>query len=205
VPPESDDRSTTSRSGAPPRGRPSRRLVWIVAGLGGAVVVAAIVVFTASNPPDPPEAGTPASGEAPEFQLDDVRDPDGTVALADFRGRPLVVNFFAAWCVPCRREMPALESAYQQVKDDVGFVGIDTEDIRSDGLALLEETEVTYPAAFDPDGKVARDFGVIGMPTTVFVSPTGEKLEQVTGEITEERLLAAIERLFADERPSPRD
>ncbi len=195
---EGDHPSPTSLTGMPARRRSTRR-DWIAAGLASAVVVTLVIVFTASNPPEPPEEGTPVSGQAPAFELEDVRDPDRTVALADFSGRPVVVNFFAAWCVPCRREMPALESAYQQVKERVAFVGIDTEDIRSDGLTLLEETGVTYPAAFDPDGDVARGFGVIGMPTTVFVSPAGEKLEQVTGEITEERLLAAIERLFGDD------
>lgn len=61
---------------------------------------------------------------------------------------------------------------------------------------LLEETGVSYPAGFDPEGNVARDFGIYGMPTTVFVSADGDMIERVTGEMTEERLLAALERLF---------
>jgi cytochrome c biogenesis protein CcmG/thiol:disulfide interchange protein DsbE len=199
VPGDAEDSATTEIVADSPRPQRRRRLAWALAAAASLVVVAVVVALTASNPPEPPETGTRVSGQAPAFALEGVHDPAETVALADFRGRPVVVNFFAAWCVPCRREMPALESAYQQVKEHVAFVGIDTEDIRADGLALLEETGVTYPAGFDPDGKVARDFGVIGMPTTVFVSPTGEKLEQVTGELTEDRLLATIERLFGDD------
>jgi cytochrome c biogenesis protein CcmG/thiol:disulfide interchange protein DsbE len=186
--------ASTDRS----RRHPWRRRVWLLAGLASVAVVAAVVVAVRSDPPEPPERGTPVSGQAPHFELEGLRNPDRTVSLADFRGRPVVVNFFAAWCAPCRREMPALESAHQKVKDDIAFVGIDNQDIRSDALALLEETGVTYPAGFDPRGDVARAFGILGMPTTVFVSADGEMVERVTGEMTEERLLATIDRLFGN-------
>ncbi|MGH9048227.1 MAG: TlpA family protein disulfide reductase [Acidimicrobiia bacterium] len=175
--------------------------MWVLAVVVGAAVVAGTVALASSDPPSPPEQGTPVSGEAPQFELEGLRDPDRTMSLSDFRGRPVVLNFFASWCAPCRREMPAFESAYEKVKDDVAFVGIDNQDIRSDGVALLEETGVSYPAVFDPEGDVAREFVVLGMPTTIFVSPEGEMLERVTGEMNEDRLLAAIDRLFPGERP----
>ncbi|MGH9013217.1 MAG: TlpA family protein disulfide reductase [Acidimicrobiia bacterium] len=172
------------------------RVRWLVVGLGAVAVIVTVTVLVGSNPPTPPERGTPRSGQAPAFELEDLREADRTISLASYRGRPVVVNFFASWCAPCRREMPAFQSVYQKVKGEVAFVGIDNQDIRSDGLALLEETDVTYPAGFDPEGKAARDFGILGMPTTLFISADGEMLEQVTGEMTEERLLATIDRLF---------
>lgn len=192
------------RSGEPARGpgasrrRAWWRTGWLFTGIAAAIVIVTVTVLVGSNPPPAPERGTRLSGAAPAFELEGLRDPQRTVSLADFRGRPVVVNFFASWCAPCRREMPALESVYQQVKGDVAFVGIDNQDIRSDALALLEETDVSYPAGFDPDGKVAQAFGIYGMPTTVFVSADGDMLERVTGEMTEERLLATIDRLFGD-------
>lgn len=175
-----------------------RRGKWLIAAVVAGSVIVTVAVLVGASPPSPPERGTPLSGAAPAFELEGLRDPERTVSLSDFEGRPVVVNFFAAWCAPCRREMPALESVYEQVKGDVAFVGIDTRDIRSDALALLEETGVSYPAGIDPEGKVAERLGIYGIPTTVFVSAGGALLEQVTGEMTEERLLATIGRLFGD-------
>lgn len=189
------------RSKAPiqrPRWRRMRGRLAIGAGLVVAAAVLAFVVVAGSESVSPPERGARVSGQAPSFELEGLRDQKRTVSLAGFLGRPVVVNFFAAWCAPCRREMPAFQSVYEDVEPDVALVGIDTRDIRSDGLALLRDTGVTYPAGFDPDGEVAREFGVVGMPTTVFVSADGEMLERVTGEMSAERLRATIERLFAD-------
>ncbi len=177
------------------------RVRWLVVGLAAVGVIVTAAGLVGSNPPEAPDRGTPRSGRAPEFELEDLRDADRTISLASYRGRPLVVNFFASWCAPCRREMPAFQSVYREVKGEVAIVGIDNQDIRSDGLALLEETDVTYPAAFDSEGNVARNFGILGMPTTLFVSADGEMLEQVTGEMTEERLLATIDRLFTEKKP----
>jgi len=138
-------------------------------------------------------------GPAPEIVLPDLRDRDASISIVEFRGTPLVVNFFAAWCAPCRREMPAFQSVYEDVDDQVEFVGIDNRDIRSDALALVRETGVSYRLAFDPDGDAARTFAVLAMPTTVFVSADGEMLERVYGEMSEEQLRRNIRRLFGIE------
>jgi len=173
----------------------------------GIVVVSVVVVVgvalsvqaTVDEPVARPVRGSsvPGGGEAaPEFVLESLRDPDQSVSLGDFRGTPLVVNFFASWCAPCRREMPAFQAAYRLLQDDVRFLGIDNQDIRGDGLALVRESGVRYELAFDPDGTAARSFGIRGMPTTVFVAADGTILERVTGEMTQRDLRRTVRRLF---------
>ncbi|MPY94947.1 MAG: redoxin domain-containing protein [Acidimicrobiia bacterium] len=116
---------------------------------------------TASRPRRTRRALRHGDGEpAPTFRLPDLRDPARDIALADFAGRPVVLNFWAAWCGPCRREMPAFERLHHQLGDRVAFVGINHQDGRSDALALLAETGVTYPSAHDPAGEVAQAYGL---------------------------------------------
>jgi len=76
------------------------------------------------------------------------------------------------------------------------ILGVNHQDNRSAALDLVAETGVRYPAGFDPDGEVARSYGLFGMPTTLFISPDGSLLERRTGEISEKQLVATIDRLF---------
>jgi len=135
-------------------------------------------------------------GQAPLFDLPNVREGERKVALASFRGKPVVINFFASWCIPCRQEMPALEAEYQRVRSRVAFIGVDNQDSRNDGLQLLNKTSVQYPAGFDPNGTVAAAYGLFGMPTTIFVSPAGKILERRTGAFTRPELQQTLDRLF---------
>lgn len=113
-----------------------------------------------------------------------------------FRGRPLVVNLFASWCVPCRKELPAFRAVSEQLGARVAFLGVNHQDNRKSGQDMLAEFGIRYPAGYDPDGKVAADYGLVGMPSTLFVSPDGRLLETHTGELTRRQLEDAISRLF---------
>ena len=134
--------------------------------------------------------------EAPMFRIEDLRDPARSVALTDADGRPMVLNFWASWCDPCRREMPALEDVYEQVRPRISFVIIDNQDARAPALALLQATGVQYPSGFDPSGAVARDYGLYGMPTTVFIAPGGRIVGRIIGELTADRLRSAMSSAF---------
>lgn len=138
-------------------------------------------------------------GQAPAFTLANVRPGEPEVALADFLGRPVVMNVWASWCTPCRREMPALAAAHRRLGDLVAFVGVNHQDTRDLAIELLDETGVGYPSGYDPDGSVARDYGLFGMPTTIFIEADGELLERRTGEISGKDLEATILRLFLSE------
>ncbi len=133
--------------------------------------------------------------EAPSFNLVDLVHPSQSVSLQEFRGHPLVVNFWASWCPPCRKEMPALAQVAHQLKGKVDFVGLDTQDQRSAGLAFAKSTHVHYPLAFDTV-QVGSSYGVYGLPTTFFVSPSGQILGKQVGGLTKSRLLALIHQIF---------
>lgn len=145
-------------------------------------------------------AGDDASASAPSFEVPDLRDPARTVSLDDFRGRPVVLNFFAAWCVPCREELPELVEAAARHRETVAFVGVDYQDSRSQALDLLEEFEVGYPAGYDPEGRVGAAYGVRGMPLTVFIDRHGTIVRRVDGRVDGDDLREGIAELVGGAR-----
>lgn len=172
----------------------SRRRLWWLVGAVVAVVGLGLAGWT-FRAPEPGSPGTGLSGQAPPIELARL-DAPGTVSLGELRGRPVVVNFFASWCVPCRNELPAFREVAGQLGDRVAFLGINHRDERKAAQALLAEFRIPYPAGYDPEGKVAVAFSLLGMPSTVFVSAEGQLLERHTGELSRAQLEAAVERLF---------
>jgi cytochrome c biogenesis protein CcmG/thiol:disulfide interchange protein DsbE len=173
-------------------GRSRRRRLVIAGSLAGLAVAVGLLAIVLSREP----ATGPARQPAVTFELENVRREEPPVSLADYRGRPVVLNFFASWCVPCRREMPDFEAVHDRLGNRVAFVGVNHQDQRPAALDLLEETGVTYPSGFDPRGTVAGAYGLFGMPTTIFISPDGRVLERRTGEMSKRELEATIRRLF---------
>jgi thiol-disulfide isomerase/thioredoxin len=176
--------------------RRRRRLLWLLGALvlvGGSVGVA----FATSDDLAKPDRDTvKLAGAAKIFSLEDVRPGHPPVRLLDFQGKPVVLNFFGSWCSPCLREMPDFQAVAQRYKGRVAFVGVTFSDTRPQAEAVLHRTGVTYPAAFDPESKVALAYGLTGMPTTVFISPQGKLLERAQGELNEPQLEKILERLY---------
>ena len=116
----------------------------------------------------------------PDFFLPDPAGKKTT--LKDFRGKVVLLNFWASWCIPCREEMPAMERLYQQYKNK-GFtiVAVDVKDSRKDALAFLKELKITYPIMLDADGEVGLLYGAWGLPTTYLIGPKGEGLGRIWG------------------------
>lgn len=104
------------------------------------------------------------------------------ISLKDFRGRVVLLNFWASWCLPCREEMPAMELLYQEFKDQ-GFVllAVNVKDKQKDALAFVKELKLTYPVLFDPEGEVGLLYGAWGLPTTYLIGRQGEGLARVWG------------------------
>jgi len=169
-----------------------RRIVLAAIALAIVAIVAIVVVVRA---PFQTTTREEANRRALTFEVPDLVRPAETVALADFRGRPVVLNFWASWCVPCRREMPAFQAVHERVGGRVAFVGMNHQDSRADALVLLRTTGADYPSGFDPRGRVAVAYELFGMPTTVFVGADGRIRRQQTGALSERDLERAIEDL----------
>lgn len=117
-------------------------------------------------------AGTD-SGVATNFTLDSLTDGD-EISLEDFRGKGVVLNFWATWCGPCREEMPLFEETWKKYKDkDVVFLGIDVMDDKDNASEFLETIGITYPNLYDPSGKVSGKYKVIALPATFFIDKEG--------------------------------
>ena len=133
-----------------------------------------------------PGAGEPVDGGLPELTLPCLGGgPD--VALSSLRG-PLVINLWQAFCEPCRKEMPALESFHQKYGDQVAVLGIDFNDVNPAGaLQLAEDTKATYPSIADPGGELMAEetFAVVrrGLPAFVFVDESGAVVGQASGGV----------------------
>lgn len=132
----------------------------------------------------------------PSFELPDLRDPSRTVSSADLEGSPAVVNFFASWCAPCKRELPTLAAAARRLEGRVRFLGVDHEDVRDEGAALLDRYDIPYPAGYDPDGTVLLKLAKKGLPVTVFVAPDGRIVSLKLGELSEAELDDRIDQLL---------
>lgn len=136
------------------------------------------------------------AGAAPIFRLEEVRKGRPAVRLSQFKGRPVVINFFGSWCPPCLRELPDFQAVSERYKGKVVFIGVTNNDTRPGAVRVLERSGVTYRAAFDAKGEVAFDYALRAMPTTVFVSPKGKLLERAERALSEQQLETIIERLF---------
>jgi thiol-disulfide isomerase/thioredoxin len=147
--------------------------------------VAGVIGATISKPDE-----APAASDAVDASLEML--DGGTASLADYRGRPLVVNFFASWCAPCLAEMPGFEQVHQDLADDVGFLGVNLQDPAENGRLVVEHTGVSYDIARDPDGSLFVQLGGFAMPTTVFIDKTGVIVDLHSGELTADALRARI-------------
>ncbi len=144
--------------------------------------------------PDQPAAMdvSTGTGPLPVATFTDLRDPEVEVSTTDWVGTPTVVNFWATWCAFCIEEMPALQSASQQLEGRVRFVGIDRQDPRDEALAFLDETGVTYDQVASPSGEYYTTIGARGMPTTLFVDADGVVQFRHTGPLTESEVLELV-------------
>ncbi len=136
-----------------------------------------------------------ANSPAPDFQLSTL---DGkSVRLSDLRGKVVVINFWASWCVPCQEEQPSLEAMWQHYKDQgVTFLGVDIQDNQHDALGYIDRYKVSYPNVADTSGAVYINYGVVGMPETYVVSRQGTIQQKLVGPVDVAQLAQTLQELL---------
>jgi len=150
---------------------------WMRFGLIGLTAVFLATAASAAGDEPAPTFALPGRGGA-------------TVDLTQYKGQVVMINFWASWCVPCRQEMPLLDSIYKKYKP-LGFtlLSVNVEPEQKDAESFLKQTPVTFPVVFDAKSKVSGLYNVQGMPTTVFVDRKGNvRLMHVSYKTGDENL-----------------
>lgn len=177
--------------------RRKRLIAW---GAGVVVLIVAIGLLVLVAPSD--DGSTQATGRAAIGEVApaiEMVDFDGvTLTLEEYRGTPVVLNFWASWCPFCVAEMPDFERVSQDFGDDVVFIGVNLRDDSAQAVSLAGETGVTYRLAADPNGIVYGAFGGTSMPTTVFIDADGIVRDVVAGQMSADALTSNIQNLGVD-------
>lgn len=167
---------------------------------------------TAALPPSPTSTvsvSPPKAGRlAPDFAFTLSQGEDNLGAqdmkLSQLRGKPLVLNFWTRLCGPCWSEMPELQDFYEAYQGQVGLLGIDIGQFTGygsyrDASSLLQSIGVTYPTGFTNDSNVVRDYQVVAMPTTVFISGDGEIFKTWTGALDQDTVTRIAKAMLPEE------
>ena len=184
----------------------TRRAVRI-AGLVAALAFVALLVYgLTSKAPNSTIDDSLSRGQAitpPGFDLARLSDgresgaawqravADGRVSLDELRGTPLVLNFWASWCDPCRAEAKVLERGHKSA-DGVLFLGLDAQDAREDARDFIDQFGLTFPHVRDPGNETQRAWGVTGLPETYFLAADGRVVGHVIGTVDDAQLRDGI-------------
>lgn len=149
--------------------------------------------------PEDDESDQPLLGDDPTGEVAPAASypllGGGLGSFADHAGRPVVVNFFASWCEPCKAELPDLAAVHEELGEEVTFVGVNVRDSEEDARRLLEATGVDFTVARDPSGTLSEAFGVVNMPSTFFLDATGRIVSSHPGALDADELRAEIDAI----------
>lgn len=165
--------------------------------LTGAFVLLAIILtsIAAYATPQTMQTVEPVFA-APSFELIDLDDENHT--LDQYKGKPVIINFWATWCPPCREEMPSMERAWQKIEDEgIAMLGINVGEDFDTVFGFTGEIEMSFPLLLDLDGKATQQWPIRGLPTTFVLDPQGRVIYQAIGgrEWDDEGLLDVVRSL----------
>ena len=151
--------------------------------------------------PETPETGQGTSEHtaAPDFLVYDARGEE--VRLSDFARTPVVINFWATWCPPCRGELPEFQKAYETYGDRIRFLMVDLtggSETQEGAEAFLAENGYTFPVYYDLDASAAGAYGIYSIPVTVTVDAQGKMADSRVGALTGEQLTGMLDTLLGE-------
>lgn len=139
---------------------------------------------------------------APDFTVIDASGHE--VKLSDFKGEPIVLNFWASWCPPCKSEMPHFDQVYSELKDDVVFMMVDLVDGHQETVATgqkyIADQSYNFPVYYDNQQNAAYTYSIRSIPTTFFIDPEGYLITAYQGPLSEKELRAAIELITPEQQ-----
>ena len=152
--------------------------------------------------PSAEETTVPASTElplAPDFTVYDLEG--NSYKLSDFRGKPVVLNFWASWCGPCKQEMPDFNTTYGELGEEIHFLMVNLTDGYQETVesasSFIAGTGYTFPVYYDTSTEAATTYGVYSIPTTYFIDAEGHAIAQATGAINAETLQRGIDMIYS--------
>lgn len=176
---------------------------WLTA--GSVILLLALFGYAMKDAADRETAGVDAQSVlrnspvtaklAPDFRLGLF---DGTsLHLANLKGHPILLDFWASWCMPCREEAAALEDLWQSYRDtELMFIGASVQDREAAALKFLAEFSITYPNGPDVDGKISIDYGLMGVPEKFLINRKGQIVRRLIGPVPTSVLSNALEALI---------
>lgn len=160
-------------------------------------------LFTETESDGEIEQGDPDDAEINKVKAVDftVSDGDGNeVNLSDYFGKPVIINFWASWCGPCKNEMPDFEEKYQEYKDDIHFLMINVTDGNRETVESAQEfiadNGYTFPVYYDVQLNASNTYGIYSLPTSLFIDAEGYGIAQATGMINKELLQTGIDMIY---------
>ena len=162
------------------------------------IAVVLVGIFVSIPRQDRSDVTAEEQNIAPDFSMFDI---DGNeIKLSDFRGKPVILNFWASWCGPCKMEMPDLEKAYQEYGDRIQFMLVDLTDGSQETVekasAFIKEQGYTFPVFYDTAMEGAYTYGVSGIPVTYFINAEGVFVAYYQGAMTADILQQGMDMLL---------
>jgi peroxiredoxin len=163
----------------------SKWRTWVAA--AAIVMVAIALVYTLFQPqPKPNQAGKlKVGGTAPDFTATTM---EGTsIKLSDFKGKGVLLNFWASWCTPCVEEMPRMNKAYQSKAPSVEIIAVNVGESRGTARDFIAKAGIGFPAWLDPSGEAAQSYRVTGLPATFLIDKNGTLVKAIAGELPDDK------------------